>query len=156
MTGNGALPAKDRNGAGNFDFQRGRFKTAKNLNVWAIVRLGQMRVSDDDLEYFEKIMNQTARGFGMNLEVCTDYATKTHRQGSTKSPAIEELLSWPKRSKFRNCPVKRREIHLLKKGFFISTAKDECYLRNFDCPPWITGTSNPTFKLVWSTIASFW
>ena len=54
------------------DYRRGGFKNPKNLKVWAIVRLGQMRLNDGDLEKFEDMMSRTARDHGMNLEMCTD------------------------------------------------------------------------------------
>ena len=77
-SGSGAIRAVTgrSNEAGNFDYRRSGFKNPKNLNTWAIVRLGHMRLNDDDLEYFENIMNQTAREYGMNLEICKDQGTK--------------------------------------------------------------------------------
>ena len=64
-----------RNEAGNFDFRRGGFKDPKNLNVWAIVRLGRSQLNDRDLSTFENMMNRTARDYGMNLGECGDKGT---------------------------------------------------------------------------------
>ena len=75
-TGSGSLQAMSNRGeAGNFDFRRSGFKNPKDLNVWAIVRMGRMRLDDRDLEAFEKIMNSTAREYGMNLDRCGDKGT---------------------------------------------------------------------------------
>ena len=81
QTGSGEVKAVDArtNDAGNFDYRRGGFRNPKNLKVWAIVRLGQMRLTDRDLENFENTMSGTARDHGMNLEMCTGQENRNEK-----------------------------------------------------------------------------
>ena len=95
-TGSGQVNAVDprSNDAGNFDYRRGGFKNPKNLKVWAIVRLGQMRLSDGELENFENIMTRTARDHGMNLEMCTGQEKKLIGQIIIDSSSEFMFESW--------------------------------------------------------------